>query len=163
MKVLILFTTRYGSVEKCALQLQKLLQTDTDTVNLKTDSVPELEKYDLLILGASIYVGKLQKEMTEFITNNIDILLAKKIGLFVNCSDTSNKKYQQFRKAFTERLYDHAILKSIFGDEVNFEKYIWWEKIAMFLIKGVKKSYSNLDQKEINRFAEKINSLNSTF
>lgn len=163
MKVLILFTTRYGSVEKCALQLRHLLKPDTEIVNLKTESVPELKNYDLLILGASIYVGKLQKEMTEFITNNIDLLLAKKIGLFVNCSDISDKKYQQFRKAFTDRLYDHAILKSIFGDEVNYEKYTWLEKIAMFLIKGVTKSYSNLDQEEIGRFAEKVNNLECTF
>jgi len=163
MKVLILFTTKYGSVEKCALQLQKLLQTDTDVVNLRTESVPELDNYDLLILGGSIYVGKLQKEMTEFISNKIEKLMTKRIGLFVNCSDTSDRRFQQFRKAFTERLYDHAILKSIFGDEVNYEKYTWLEKIAMFLIKGVTKSYSNLDQEEISRFAENINNLESTF
>ncbi len=54
MKNLILFTTKYGSVEKCSNLLKEQLDGETRIVNLKRDAVPNLQEFDNIILGGSI-------------------------------------------------------------------------------------------------------------
>ena len=55
MKNLIVFITKYGSVEKSSQLLKGKLQGETTIVNLKKDSVPDLQDFDNIILGGSIY------------------------------------------------------------------------------------------------------------
>ena len=59
MKNCILFTTKHGSAEKAALLLKEKLKADTDIINLKIVKNPDISDYDTVILGASIYIGKI--------------------------------------------------------------------------------------------------------
>lgn len=157
MKNLIIFTTKYGSVEKCAKILAKELDGETEIVNLKTDSIPKLDSFEKIILGGSIYIGKTQSAISKFAEENIEVLSSKKVGIFVNSGDPTVKKYVQVKSSFPAKVHDKAVAIGLFGDEITWEKCSFMDKLALRLIKKVKASYSNIDEKEISRFAKLMN------
>ncbi len=158
MKTLIAYTTKYGSVEKSANLLKNLLNDHVTVKNLKDEKIKTLELYDTVILGGSIYKGKIQPELTDFVKSNMSLLLNKKIGLFINAGESDPvKRDKQFEDSFPPKIYAHAFSKHIFGDEIDFKKLSLIEKGMLYLIKKTKESYSNLDINEINKMANEIN------
>jgi menaquinone-dependent protoporphyrinogen oxidase len=157
MKNLIIFTTKYGSVEKCSKLLKEKLNGETTIVNLKKDPVPNLQDFDNIILGGSIYIGKIQKKLTKFMDNNLDALLQKRVALFICGGEQGEKLNTELKDAFPEKLYDHAISKEIFGNEVNFDKMNFIDKLALRFAKHVTESSSNLSEEHIAKLATAVN------
>ena len=83
MNTLIAYGTKHGCTEKCATELSKELDGNVEIINLKNNNKIDLNKYDSVIIGGSVYIGKIQKEVTEFINSNLNELLKKQIGLFI--------------------------------------------------------------------------------
>lgn len=82
MRALIVYATKYGCTEKCVDILKSYLDIEVDVFNAKSNKI-RLEKYDVVIIGGSVYMGKIQKEVTHFCKRNIKKLLKKKLGIFV--------------------------------------------------------------------------------
>lgn len=156
MKNLIIFTTKYGSVEKSANLLKEKLNGETTIVNLKKETVPDIDAFDNIILGESVYMGRTQKELMKFAKNNLQKLLEKRVGLFLNCAEKSEKKYEQCKNSFPAELYNHAIAKGFFGDEITWEKCSYFHKHIIKMIKKSKESFSNIEKEEIAKFAEQM-------
>ncbi|MCF7867333.1 MAG: flavodoxin domain-containing protein [Candidatus Cloacimonetes bacterium] len=154
MKTLIVFTTNMGSVAKSAEILKNKLGS-ADLVNLKNSSVNDLNSYDSIVLGGSIYAGRTQKEIRAFAEENLDTLLKKKIGIFVNSAEKGEKGIDQIKASFPHKLVEKATALGLFGDEIDFAKCNLFYKL-MLKIKGVKESYSNIDEIAIKKFADKI-------
>ena len=159
LKNLIVYTTKYGSVEKSSKKLKEHLQGETTIINLKTETVPDIRDFDRIILGGSIYLGKVQKQLTKFACENERLLLKKKIGLFVNSGKQNKKKDDQLKNSFPEKLYDNAVVTGLFGDEITIEKCSFMDKLALRIIKKVTISYSNIDDRAIKKFADILNDL----
>ena len=157
MKNLIIFTTKHGSAEKCSTLLQQKLDGETTVVNLKKDVVPDLEEFQNIILGGSIYVGKIQKELTEFINRHLDTLLQKRVALFICAAEQGETLQTELKTAFPEALYDQAIAKEAFGYELNFDKMNLIEKLALRFAKQVTESSSHLSEETITKLAETVN------
>ena len=158
MKNLILYSTKYGSVGKTASMLAEKLVGDTDIRNIN-DGAPGLDNYDTIILGGSIYVGKIQNEIKFYMDDNLDKLLAKNIGLFVNAGEPDESEMKkQFENSFPKELLDKAIAIDVFGHAVDITKVTFIEKILLRLLKKIKDSYSDFFEDKINKFADKINS-----
>ncbi len=158
MRNLIIFTTKYGSVRESAEKLSPMLEGDTVIVNLREDTVPDLNEFDTIILGGSVYVGKTQKEISKFAQDNLSTLKQKNIGIYVNSGEPSDKKYDQIKNSFPAELYDKAKAIGLFGDAIYIDKVTKMDKFALRIIKGVKESYNNIDEKAIKDFADKMNS-----
>lgn len=154
MKILIVYTTNMGSVKKSAELLQAKF-TDADVIDLKSEQAIDLHSYDTVILGGSIYAGRTQKALSEFVQNNLQELLSKRIGIFVNSAEKEEKGIQQLKAAFPEKLTNKAIALGCFGDEIDLNKCNFFTKLLVKL-KGVKESYSNISEEEISKFAAKI-------
>ncbi len=158
MKTAIIYTTKYGSVKKCAEILKEKTGGNADTYNLQESPDIRLEDYDTIILGASVYVGRIQKEMVDFCLKNNTLLILKRIGLFVCAGEKSEKKYE-YLKLFRENILNISISNKVFGDEIYYEKLNLLEKITLFILKGVRKSYSNLDSEAIDEFVTDLDLL----
>ncbi|WP_025701107.1 flavodoxin domain-containing protein, partial [Paenibacillus forsythiae] len=63
MKAIILYASRHGCAEQAALALQSRMGKGTETVNLMHTCPPSLDEYDTVILGGSIYYGRIQKQL----------------------------------------------------------------------------------------------------
>ena len=157
MKNCILFTTKHGSTEKTALLLKEKLKAETDIINLKDVKKPDISNYDTVILGASIYIGKIQKQMRKFIKDNLNELLKKNIALFIMAGQ-KEKAQETLYNAYPSKLFDHAFSKEYFGYEMILEKMNFLEKAAT-KAQGVTESKSEIMHDAIEKMANQINEL----
>jgi len=157
MKNCILFTTKHGSTEKAVLLLKEKLDAETDIINLKEVKNPGITNYDTVILGASIYIGKIQKQMRKFIKNNLNELLKKNIALFIMAGQ-KEKAQETLYNAYPMELFDHAFAKEYFGYEMILENMNFLEKAAT-KAQGVTESKSEIMHDAIEKMAHHINEL----
>jgi menaquinone-dependent protoporphyrinogen oxidase len=155
MSTVILYTTKHGTAAKCAGLLAGKAVEEVKTVNLKTTPGFSFESFDTVILGASVYVGRIQPEMAAFCASYKDKLLKKKLGLFI-CSGDHSEKGREYIKLFGEELHRHASSKKLFGDEIYWEKLNLFEKLAMRIIKKSKASTSNIETGAIDELAKEM-------
>lgn len=158
MKTVILYSTKHGTVEKAVKLLNKELGESVISYRMKKN-IPlslSLNDFDLVILGGSIYMGNIQKEIRNFIKQNLDILLTKRVGLFI-CAGHPNpiEIQKEWENAFPKELYNHAIVKENIGYEFDFNKMSFLEKAMIKKIHGIKESQFALSNETITHFARK--------
>lgn len=156
MKTLIVYVTRHGCAEKCALELKNGLKNNTDVLNLKKAKGINLNSYDTIIIGGSIHIGKIQKRVQKFCINNMDLLKGKKIGLFICCMAEGEEANSEFNKAFPAELIQHATATGIFGGEFNFEKMNFIERAMIKKVAKTDKSISKINHENIDKFIQQI-------
>ncbi len=171
MNTLIIYASKHGCAEKCSGMLAKNLTGKVDTCNLNEGRVPELTMYDKVIIGGSIYTGRIQKEVNEFCQKNLGLLRNKKVGLFICCIN-KNAADTQLEASFPEGLVSSASIKESFGGEIRFSKLNFFEKgITKMVSKALakedpsfpaldtKKDMSMLSEDKINKFAQVMNAV----
>ncbi|KOA20430.1 protoporphyrinogen IX dehydrogenase [Clostridium homopropionicum DSM 5847] len=165
MRNLILYATKHGCTKKCAAILSQKLDGEVDLFDLKEIKGVNYDQYDKVIIGGSIYAGRIQKEVSRFCIENIDKLKEKKLGLFICCMNESIKE-TQINTSFPEELLNSAVVKDSFGGEFNFDHMNFMEKTIVKMISKSdpnlpkvdgKENISKLSEDSINKFAEKIN------
>ena len=135
MKILVAYASKYGAAQKCAQMIAERLKGEVEVINLKKKKDIDCKKYDVAIIGGSIYAGLIQKEIKDFCTQNLPILKQKKIGLFISCM--GEKDVPTFiQNAFPQELIDIAGAKESCGGIINFHKMSFFEK---FIIKMIAK------------------------
>lgn len=156
MKALIIYMSTHGTTEKIVDRLSTLLGYNTSTIiNLKDQDVPDLNDYDTIIIGGSVYAGKIQKKIRNYCESNLDELLEKQLGLFMCYMDTENE-VQEFEQSFPTELITHAKAKGYFGGELDFNKMNFVEKFVAKRVAGFSKSVSRINSQAINHFAIQI-------
>ncbi|MCK5787334.1 MAG: hypothetical protein KAH54_12355 [Candidatus Sabulitectum sp.] len=133
---------------KCAGILSEKASEMIKVVNLKELPEFDVTSFHKIILGASVYMGRIQKEITDFCGEHQQQLLTKKLGLFI-CSGNHSETGREYLKLFSDELYNHAVSKKLFGDEVYWEKLNLLEKITMMIIKKTRTSTSDLETEAI--------------
>jgi len=151
---LIVYASRYGCAEKCARMLQDRLEGAV-LCNLAKDEKASLDDYDCIVVGGSIYAGRIHSKVARFCERNMDVLLGKKLGLFLCCADLA-KVEEQMATAFDERLREHAVAVEHFGYEYNFAKMNLLIRTIIRLIAKIHTSQSHIAEDNIERFAEAL-------
>ena len=156
MKTVIIFKSRHGTTEKVAdILSQKFNTGTTDLIDIGKTKKPDIAPYKRVIVGGSIHVGKIQREIEKFCIKNKKELLKKELGLFICCMDPDDGvRTLEFEGAFSKELRDHAKACGIMGGEFLFEKMNILEKIAVKRIAHQDTSISKLDDVAIEKFAE---------
>lgn len=154
MQTCIIYATKHGATRQAALHLAEKLSGDIQLFDLKKDPVVHLEDSDNIIIGGSIYMGNIQKDVKQFIKKNASLLLTKKIGLFI-CAGQDDPKIvqEQIENAFPKSLLDHATCKTSFGFIYDFSKLNGMERMIIKKIIGIKQSKSQLANDKIVEFA----------
>jgi menaquinone-dependent protoporphyrinogen oxidase len=157
LKSIILYATKHGTVEKAVSKLKQEMGDNVDSFSVQNGAVPSLKEYDLVIIGGSIYMGNIQKEMKNYLKENMSLLLEKRIGLFLCAAQSEKVELQkEWENAFPEKLYNHAMIKENFGYEFDFSKMSFLEKLIIKKIKGVKESQFALSNEKITHFAAEL-------
>lgn len=158
MKTIIIYATKYGSAEKCSKLLKDKLSGEVVAINIKKDTIPNLSSFDNIIIGGSIYMGKIQKEITKFCTENLDVLKDKKIGLFV-CGMQKNNIETEIDASFPKALLTHSSAKKCFGGEFIMKNMNFLEKFIIKIVSKTKNDVSNISKEDINKFAQIMNTI----
>lgn len=87
-RVLVLYATREGQTEKVAVQIAKHLResgADAQLVNARDAVVDKIDigSFDLLVFGASMHAGGLERELIEFINENRERIRQKGRSFFL--------------------------------------------------------------------------------
>jgi len=157
MNTLIIYATKYGCTEKCAEILSGKLSGKVDLCNLKTKKVPDLSQYDKVIFGGSVYMGKIQKEVSEFCSRNLNVLKDKKVGLFICAMREGDTAETELNTSFPEELLAKATAKESFGGEFILKKMSFMDRLIVKKVSKIDKDTSNILEENINRFAQLMN------
>ena len=152
MSTLIVYASKYGFTKTCAEILAKKLGENVDIYDLNSN-LPDLMKYDKVIVGGSIYAGKIRKPVMRFCTDNLNTLKGKKLGLFICGMAKEDDAQKQLESSFPQELLAVCAAKGFFGGECNYEKMNFLEKFIMKKITGSKQSQSRVAEDNITRFA----------
>lgn len=157
MNTLIVYSTKYGCTEKCAGILSEKLDGKVDLCNLKTAKPLDLSQYDKVIIGGSIYIGKIQKEVSEFCARNLDVLKKKKTGLFICCMRDGATAEAEIKDNFPKELLNNAVAKDYFGGEFIFKKMKALDRFIAKKVAKVENDISSILMERITNFAQLMN------
>ncbi len=158
MNTLLVYSSKYGCTEKCAKTLSKELKDKVDLINLKNAEDIDVLKYDNVIIGGSIYIGRIQKEVVEFCSKNLGILKEKRIGLFICGMQEGEVIKSELKNSFPPELFNIAVAKEHFGGEFKFEKMNFMERLIVKGVSKISSDRSHILKDNINRFAQAMNS-----
>lgn len=156
MKTIIIYTTNHGSVEHAAQMLKPRIPGDVELINMMKKEAPLLDEFDNVILGGSIYAGKIQSKLSQYAEKHLPELLTKRIGLFICAAQKEEISEKELVDSFPKDLIEHAICKEVFGYEIHFEDMNFFEKMIVRFVMKQHQSYSELSSEKINGFAETI-------
>lgn len=155
MSTLIAYASKYGFTKTCAEHLAKKLGDQVELCDLGS-SQPDLKKYDKVIIGGSIYAGKIRKPVTRFCSENLKDLAEKKLGLFICGMAKEEDAKKQLESSFPRELLSVAAAKESLGGECNYDKMNFLEKFIMKKITGSSQSQSHMAEDNITRFASQM-------
>jgi len=131
MKILVAYASKSGTTAKCAKMLAEYL-SGTELVDL-TKKTPNLDNYDLIVIGSSIRMGYLHKAAGVFINEHRQQLLKKKTAFFF-CSGFVNDMEQLIKENLPDEVAEKAIIIDSFGGELNIEKQKGIDKFVAKMI-----------------------------
>jgi menaquinone-dependent protoporphyrinogen oxidase len=156
MKTGIFYATTHGCTEKCALKLQAGLSGEIKIFNIKKNPKLQIDTYDTILIGGSIHAGRIQKSIQKFCEKHLNVLLKKKIGLFVCCMEKGEKAEEQLKNSFPPELLDHAKAKGCFGGAFDFDKMNFIEKAIIKKVANIDHSISSISEESIQKFIKDI-------
>jgi menaquinone-dependent protoporphyrinogen oxidase len=157
MKTLIVYATKHGCTEQCAMKIKDDLKGETILVDIKKGKPDNLDSFDAVIVGGSIHAGFIQNQIKKFCQDNLSLLLQKRIGLYICHMEEGEKARKEFEDAFPNELRDHASAHGLFGGALDFDKMNFMEKAILKKVAGVEKSISKIDENNVEGFIEKMN------
>jgi len=159
MKTVIVFSSKYGATEKCVGILKAQLGDVCDVVNLSVDVRPDLAGYDTVLLGSSIYAGKMRPEVINYVTDNELLLRNKNLGVLICCKDAHSEALHYIEENLPEWLNNNAFIRMAVGHEINLEKMNFLERNILKYVFKVKNSYSKLDEAALADIVAAVNAL----
>jgi len=154
MKTLILYATKYGATKEIAQKIATLIE-GSQIYNIKEKNIPDLDSFDCILLGSSVYAGSIRKEMKEYIALNKSSLKDKKLGLFISGMGTESSD-KAFKDNFPTELLETASSKEVLGGIFDPQKVNKLEKTIYKLVAKQGDYKSTLREDKIKAFVESI-------
>ena len=155
---LIVYASRRGDEEKCAREIFNLIDGKVDICDLANrESFPDASTYDTVIIGSSVYHGKVLGLVSNFCQINLDILTRKRLGLFIICPDSGERAEKELQEAYPPELFNSAIARDYFGGEIDPSRLSILEKIITYRLSGPRKPSIPASREKIKKFSKKMN------
>lgn len=159
----IVYMSKHGTTGKVASRIKELLiDEDVALINLNEQKRPDLSQCKRVIIGGSIHMGKVQRELQEFCRQNLEVLKTKNLGLFLCCMYDGEKATEQFNNAFPEELREAAKTTALMGYELYFDRMNFIERAMTKKITGYSEFKSQIDQGQLERFARELKKMGSS-
>lgn len=133
MKTLIIYASTYGYTEELVKKMMVESNNEVDAINIVNSKNIDIANYDNLILGSSIYVGQMHKELKNFIQTNLSEIQSKKLGLFLTCGFEAQFD-THVKNNFSEDLIRHATSIIYLGGRINKDKLKFGHKLMVNMI-----------------------------
>ena len=149
--------------EKCKKTTSFELKPIHDVKNIS------LNKYEIIIIGASIRYGKHNSEIAKLVKDNLEILNNKKTAFFsVNAVARKPGKDLSSNNPYVIKFLNKTKWKpniaAVFAGKIDYPKYKFFEKMIirfiMFITKGptdTSKSYEFTNWLKVDEFVDELN------
>lgn len=118
MATILLYQSKHGTTRKVSHMIAEAwTQDDIHVHDLAEAKVPDLTPYDTVLIGGSIYMGRIQRKVGQCCEALIMDLLTKKVGLFM-CFLDFEQGLKEFKDNFPYALREHATAHGLFGGEL---------------------------------------------
>ena len=98
----------------------------------------------------------MQKGIKKFCQKNFNMLLKKRLGLFLCCMEEGETAQKQFDEAYSEELRNHVAAAGLFGGEFDFNKMNFFERAIVKKVANISENVSKLKEETIHQFASKF-------
>ena len=174
--ILILFATREGQTRKIAYRIAEHLEHSgqtteiVDAADTKITALLDLERYDLLVFGASMHAGGLEPEMIRLINSHADQIGLKPRSFFLVLLSAATKEPALRETSLTDarrKLDSQLNLKfdsiEFFAGALTYSKY---SKPVKWLMRRIAKKsgggtdtsrdYEYTDWEHVRRYAQHL-------
>ena len=156
MKTLIVYRSRYGTTAECAAKVAKHMQNDVDVIDLKISKKIDLNPYDTVIIGGSIYAGRIQNSLVRFCEKQKKQLIKKKLGLFICCLYEDEKAAQELEENYPDWLKARSAAREWFGGRATLAGMRAIDRFLFTRIANVSSDVSKIRDDKIGRFCKII-------
>ena len=156
MKVLIAYSSKYGSTRDCANKLAAKLDCATEVIDVNK-SKPDPRVYDAVIIGGPVYMGKLNKATASYCETYQDLLLGKPLGLFICHMDRDKDTDLQIASLYPEKLLAHSTVSKSFGGAYMVSNMNFFYKAIIRKAAGVTQDKRDIFHDQIESFADQFN------
>ena len=167
---LIIYSTTDGQTKNICSRIGEFLSNDIPAkiISLNDATKNDIEKYDRVIIGASIRYGKHRKELFEFIETNLDELTKKENAFFsVNVvarkSEKNTPETNPYMQKFLLKTSWVPQRLAVFAGKIDYPKYNFFDKqmirFIMWVTKGptnIKNTYEFTDWNKVDSFAKEL-------
>ena len=167
---LIIYSSTDGHTKTICLEiLNSLKSTDlVEIISLEKVETFDLNKYEKIIIGASIRYGRHNKKVIDFIIKNKNILDLKKTAFFsVNVvarkEEKSTPETNPYVLNFLKKTNWKPNKLSVFAGKVDYPNYNFFNKIVirfiMMITKGptdINNSYEFTNWENVRKFAKEL-------
>jgi menaquinone-dependent protoporphyrinogen oxidase len=152
MKAIILYATKYGATAEIAKRIAASMVSAT-TLDIKFAGDLQLNDFDCVIIGSSIYAGAFRKEAKAFLSQNTEELCKKKLGLFI-CSMGDSNEDEVFKKNVPAEVLLAAKVKAALGGAFDPKKANFLECLIMKAVTKQSGYLSSISDEKISKFAQ---------
>ena len=170
-KIIIIYSTTDGHTREICSRLLKIAEKENNEVKLiSIEDVTniDLNKFDKIIIGASIRYGKHSPKVYNFINKNLQILDKKSNAFFsVNVVARKPNKNQPETNPYLKRFLSKISWKpkelAVFAGKIDYQKYSMFDRymirMIMWITKGPTHPKTNIeftDWDQVNKFGKLI-------
>jgi len=167
---LIIYSSTDGQTKNICSRIGEFLSNDIPAkiISLSDATKNDIEKYDRVIIGASIRYGKHRKELFKFIETNLDELTKKENAFFsVNVvarkSEKNTPETNPYMQKFLLKTSWVPQRLAVFAGKIDYPKYNFFDKqmirFIMWVTKGptnIKNTYEFTDWNKVDSFAKEL-------
>ena len=168
-KILIIHSSVDGHTTHICERIRSVRNDlDIDIISLSKTKNISLNKYEMIVIGASIRYGKYRKELFEFIEKNLNVIHSKKNAFFsVNVVARKAEKNSTDTNPYIEKFLLKTSWKpkiiDVFAGKIEYPKYNLFDrsiiKFIMWITNGptdTSKTFEFTDWSKVEKFAKNL-------
>jgi len=156
LRTLIAYRTKYGTAAACARLLLEKIGGDTVLADLADARDVNVGDYDVVLVGGSIYAGKVQRAVVSFCERNRPALLQRGVGIFLCCLYQGEDALMQLHSAFPDWLLAHASARALPGGEVHYARLTFLDRLLVRGLTHAKGELSRMDPRALDDLAAAV-------
>ena len=167
MRNIFIYSTSNGQ----SLKICNAINKNKESLIIDIDKIKtvELNKFDQIIIGASVKYGDHNKKIYDFIKNNKILLETKKTGFFsVNATARKSEKNKPETNPYVIKFLKKTNWTpdniGVFAGKIDFPNYNFLEKyiikVIMWITNGptdTSKTFEFTNWEDVKKFSDKIN------
>jgi menaquinone-dependent protoporphyrinogen oxidase len=122
--------------------MQSMLGEETILVDLRRDRRPDLTEAEAVLVGGSIYGGRIQPDLIAFCESHREELLSRPVGLFITCLLEGDQAREELNSNFPSWLRAHAFASLPLGGQLRVKNLKFIDRL---ITKRVAKQTEDVD------------------